>query len=38
MAKKDRRKNWTRVLALVLAILMILSVAATFIAYMIRAY
>ena len=36
MAKKDRKKNATRILALVLAILMVLGVAATLIAYLVR--
>ena len=36
MTKKDRKKNLTRILALILAILMVLGVAATFIAYLIR--
>lgn len=36
MAKRDRKKNATRILALVLAILMVLGVAATFIAYLVR--
>ncbi len=36
MAKKDAKKIWTRILAGVLAALMVLGVAATFIAYLIR--
>ena len=36
MAKRDKKKNATRILALVLAILMVLGVAATFIAYLVR--
>ena len=36
MAKKGNKNHFTRILALVLAILMVLGVAATFIAYLIR--
>ena len=36
MAKRDKKKYATRILALVLAILMVLGVAATFIAYLVR--
>lgn len=36
MAKKDKKKFMTRIIALILAILMVLGVAATFIAYIIR--
>lgn len=36
MAKKDKKKVATKILALILAILMVLGVAATFIAYLIR--
>lgn len=36
MAKRDKKKFMTRIIALILAILMVLGVAATFIAYIIR--
>ena len=36
MAKKDKKKVATKILALILAILMVLGVAATFIAYLFR--
>ena len=36
MAKKDKNKIWTRIIAAVLAVLMVLGVAATFLAYIIK--
>lgn len=36
MAKKDKKKAMSRILALILALLMVLGVAATFIAMLVR--
>lgn len=36
MAKRDKKKAMSRILALILAILMVLGVAATFIAMLVR--